>query len=75
MRQDAMHVECLPGIEYQDPGTHKVSVGAWRFAMIVLPKGFDLGSMEVGAKQNVAVLCGCTYIKGTLQRRGCIRER
>jgi uncharacterized protein len=67
MRQDAIHVECLPGIEYQDPSTHLVSVGAWRFAMIVLPKGFDLGSLEVGAKENVAVLCGCTYIKGLFQ--------
>jgi uncharacterized protein len=66
MRQDSMMLECLPGIEYQDPSTHKVSVGNWRFSMIVLPKGFDLGSLEVGVKQNVAILCACTYIKGTL---------
>jgi phage tail tube protein FII len=55
----------MPGIEYQDPSTHKVSVGSWRFSLIVLPKGFDLGSLEVGVKENVAILCGCTYIKGT----------
>lgn len=64
MRQDSFMVECLPGIEYQDPSTHMVQVHGWRFSMIVLPKGFDLGSMEVGAKENVAVLCACTYIKG-----------
>jgi hypothetical protein len=67
MRQDAMNVECLPGIQYQDPSTHGVHVHGWRFAMIVLPKGFDLGTMEVGVKQNVAVLCGCTYIKASFR--------
>lgn len=67
MRQQAMHVELLPGIEYQDPSTHLVSIGQWRFAMIILPKGFDLGTMEVGVKQNVAVLCACTYIKAVFQ--------
>jgi hypothetical protein len=64
MRQDAVHVECLAGVQYQDPGTHMISVEGWRFSMIVLPKGFDLASFEVGVKQNVAILCGCTYIKG-----------
>src|SRR5215469_4238688 len=51
MRQDAMLVECLQGMEYQNPSTHKVLVGSWRFSMVVLPKGFDLGSLEVGVKQ------------------------
>jgi P2 family phage contractile tail tube protein len=64
MRQDAVHVECLAGIQYQDPGTHMMDVKSWRFSMIVLPKGFDLSTLEVGVKENVAVLCGCTYIKG-----------
>jgi uncharacterized protein len=67
MRQDSMMIECMPGIEYQDPGTHLVSVRGWRFAMMVLPKGFDLGSLEVGVKENVAVLCACTYIKATFE--------
>jgi P2 family phage contractile tail tube protein len=64
MRQQAMHVECIGGIEYQDPGSHMVSIGQWRLAMIILPKGFDLANFEVGTKQAVAILCGCTYIKG-----------
>jgi len=64
MRQDASMVECLAGMQYQDTGTHGLQIGRWRFSMIILPKGFDLGSLEVGVKENVAVLCGCTYIKG-----------
>lgn len=64
MRQDASMVECLAGMQYQDTSTHGLSVGRWRFAMIILPKGFDLGSLEVGTKENVVVVCGCTYIKG-----------
>lgn len=67
MRQNVSLVECLPGIQYQDPSTHGIIIGRWRFSMIILPKGFDLGSLEVGVKENVAVVCGCTYIKGVFQ--------
>jgi hypothetical protein len=65
MRQDSMMIQTMAGIEYQDPGTHGVSVGGWRFAVIVLPKGFNLGKFEVGTKQGVVVVTTCTYIKAT----------
>jgi P2 family phage contractile tail tube protein len=64
MKQDSMLVECMPGIEYQNPEDHKVVVLGWRITMMIQPRGFDLGTMEVGVKQNVAIACGCTYIKG-----------
>lgn len=65
MRQQSMMVELMAGMEYQDPSTHLVSIGGWRFAMVVLPKGFDLGNMEVGVKENVSIVCACTYIKAS----------
>lgn len=64
MRQDASMVECLAGMQYQDTSTHGLFVGRWRFAMIILPAGFNLGTLEVGAKEAVAVTCKVTYIKG-----------
>src|SRR5215475_5981584 len=63
MRQQAMMIQTMAGIEYQDPSTHMVSIGGWRFAMIILPRGFNLGKYEVGTKQNVAVIAALTYIK------------
>jgi phage tail tube protein FII len=35
--------------------------------MVIQPRGFDLGSLEVGVKQNVAIAAGVTYIKGVFQ--------
>jgi Bacteriophage tail tube protein len=64
MRQDTMQVQCLAGIEFQATETHRVSIGEWRFTMLILPKGFDLGTLEVGAKENLAILFACTYVKG-----------
>jgi P2 family phage contractile tail tube protein len=64
MRQDAGLYECLAGIQYQETSTHALQIGRWRFSMICLPKGVNLGTLEVGVKENVAVVCGCTYIKG-----------
>lgn len=65
MRQDAVNVQVLSGIQYQNPSTHAMQIGAWKFSMIVLPKGFDIGTLDVGVKENVAILCGVDYIKAT----------
>jgi P2 family phage contractile tail tube protein len=65
MRQQSMNVQLLAGIEYQDPATHMVNIGGWRFSLIILPKTFDLGKLEVGAKQTVAIGAACTYIKAS----------
>src|SRR5271165_762722 len=64
MRQDSMLIDCLPAIQYQNPEDHKILVLGWRITMMVQPRGFDLGTLEVGVKQNVAVAAGVTYIKG-----------
>jgi P2 family phage contractile tail tube protein len=32
----------------------------------MIPKGFDLGKLEVGTKETVAVTGSVTYIKGVL---------
>lgn len=66
MRQDGLKIEARAGIQYMDTGQHKLQIGAWRFVMAILPRGFDLGSLEVGVKENVAIECGVTYIKGVL---------
>lgn len=66
MRQDGMKVEARAGMQYMDTGQHKLSIGAWRFVMAILPRGYDLGKLEVGTKENVAVEVGVTYIKGLL---------
>jgi uncharacterized protein len=65
MRQQTIMVQALAGIEYQDPGSHLVSIGSWRFAMLVLAKGFNLGKFEVGAKMACAIVSTCTYMKAT----------
>lgn len=64
MRQDGLTIEARAGIQYLDPGQHKLQVGAWRFVMGIMPRGFDLGKLEVGTKQTCAVEVGVIYIKG-----------
>jgi uncharacterized protein len=66
MRQDALKIEARAGIQYLEPGLHKLEIGAWRFVMAIMPRGFDLGKLEVGTKEANAVEVGVTYIKGLL---------
>lgn len=66
MRQDGLKLEALAGMQYLDPGQHKIYIGSWRFAMAVLPRGFDLGKFEVGTKEVNAIEMCVTYIKATL---------
>lgn len=66
MRQDGFMIEAMAGMQYLDPAYNRYYIGAWRFAMGCFPRGFDLGKLEVGTKQNNAIELGCTYIKGTL---------
>ena len=66
MRQDALLIEARAGIQYLDSGQNKLSIGAWRFVMGILPRGFDLGRLEVGTKETAAVTVGVHYIKGIL---------
>lgn len=66
MRQDGLKIEARAGMQYLDSGQHKLSIGAWRFVMAILPRGFDLGKLEVGTKETAAVVAGVTYIKGIL---------
>ena len=66
MRQDGLKIEARAGMQYLDTGQHKLSIGAWRFVMAILPRGFDLGRLEVGTKQTAVVVAGVTYIKGIL---------
>ena len=66
MRQDDLKVECRAGIQHLDPGANKLHIGAWRFIIAGVPSGFDLGTADVGAKQNVAVEMMVWYIKGVL---------
>ncbi|HXB10658.1 MAG TPA: phage major tail tube protein [Bacteroidia bacterium] len=67
MMQESMQVEFLPAFEYQDPTSHRTFVEGWRFATIIQPKGVDLSTLEVGVKQNMPILCGCTYIKASFK--------
>jgi hypothetical protein len=66
MRQDGLKIEARAGMQYLDPGPHKLYIGAWRFVMAILPRGFDLGKLEVGTKQPNAIEVGVTYIKALL---------
>ena len=66
MRQDGLKIEARAGMQYLDSGQHKLSIGAWRFVMAIIPRGFDLGNLEVGTKETVTVTAGVTYIKGIL---------
>jgi P2 family phage contractile tail tube protein len=65
MRQDCLLIDCRAGIQQYDPAC-KVSIEAWRFVIRLIPKGFDLGKLEVGTKETVAVTGAVTYIKGVL---------
>ena len=64
LRQDCLHLEARAGIQYHDPGPCKVIIGAWRFVMQTLPRGFNLGKLEVGTKQEMEIEVGLGYIKG-----------
>lgn len=66
MRQDGMKIEARAGMQYLDPGPYRLVIGAWRFVMAILPHGFDLGKLEVGAKQPNAISVTVTYIKALL---------
>lgn len=66
MRQDGFMIEAMAGMQYKDPALNRYYIGGWRFTMACFPKGFDLGKLEVGTKENNAVLLGCDYIKATL---------
>jgi Bacteriophage tail tube protein len=65
MRQDCLLIDARAGIQHYDPAC-KVSIQAWRFVMRIIPKGFDLGKLEVGTKETVAVTGAVTYIKAFL---------
>jgi uncharacterized protein len=66
MRQDGLIVECMAGTQYHETGDHKILIGAWKYTLGIIPKGFDLGTLEVGVKQAVVIGAACTYIKATL---------
>lgn len=66
MRQDGLKIEARAGMQMLDAGQHKLSIGAWRFIMAIIPKGFDLGKLEVGAKQEAVAVAMVTYIKAVL---------
>jgi P2 family phage contractile tail tube protein len=66
MRQDGNRIEARAGIQYLDSGTQKLSIGAWRFTLGIMPRGFDLGKLEVGTKQANAVEVAVIYIKAVL---------
>lgn len=63
LRQDCLKLEARAGIQYHDPGPCTLSIGSWRFVMQVLPRGFDLGKLEVGTKEGLAVEMAVGYIK------------
>jgi P2 family phage contractile tail tube protein len=65
MRQDCLLIDVRAGVQHYDPSC-KVQIEAWRFVMRILNKGFDLGKLEVGTKETVAVTGAVTYIKGVL---------
>lgn len=65
MRQDCLLIDARAGIQHYDPSC-KISIQAWRFVLRMIPKGFDLGKLEVGTKETVAVTGSVTYIKGVL---------
>jgi uncharacterized protein len=69
MRQDGLKIEARAGMQYLDSGQHKLQIGAWRFVMATFPRGFDLGTLEVGVKENAVVEVGVSYIKGVLDGR------
>jgi len=66
MRQDGLKIEARAGIQYHDPGPHRLSIGAWKFVMAILPRGFNLGKLEVGTKEANAIEVEVTYIKASL---------
>jgi hypothetical protein len=66
MRQDGLKIEARAGMQYLDPGPHRLIIGAWKFVLAILPRGFDLGKLEVGTKQPNAIEVGVTYIKASL---------
>jgi uncharacterized protein len=66
MRQDCMKIEARAGIQMMETSQCTISIAAWRFVMAIQPRGFDLGKLEVGAKEAVAVEVSVTYIKGLL---------
>lgn len=63
MRQDGLIVECMSGTQEHETADHKILIAAWKYTLGIIPKGFDLGTMDVGVKQAVAIACACTYIK------------
>jgi P2 family phage contractile tail tube protein len=63
MRQDGLLVECMAGTQEHETGDHKILIAAWKYTLGIIPKGFDLGKMEVGVKQACVVVAACTYIK------------
>ena len=65
MRQDCLMIDARAGIQHYDPAC-KVTIQAWRFVLRILPRSFDLGKLEVGTKENVAITGAVTYIKGVL---------
>lgn len=66
LRQDGLRLEARAGVQYMDTGQHTLRIGAWRFVMSVLPRGFDLGKLEVGTKETLAIEMGVIYIKAVL---------
>jgi len=63
MRQDGLVVQCMSGTQEHDTGEHKVLIGAWTYTLGIIPRGFDLGALEVGVKQACVIEAACTYIK------------
>jgi P2 family phage contractile tail tube protein len=50
--QDGAQLDCWAALQLHDSGTNKIIHNGWRFVMGTVPKSFNIGKMEVGAKQE-----------------------
>lgn len=50
--QNGAQLDCWAALQAHNSGTGQIIHEGWRFIMVTLPKSFNFGKMEVGAKQE-----------------------
>lgn len=54
-QQDGHNLDIRAATQYHSSSDNKITQQGWRFVMTTVPKGINLGTLEVGAKGNASV--------------------
>jgi Bacteriophage tail tube protein len=61
--QDGLNLDCWADYQHHNSATNKISHVGWRYFLATLPKGLDLGTLEVGVSNGAATELECVAVR------------